>query len=58
MKADADTIFSVVLDVAQAAYRATLSNIGSYIGAVAAAFSANPLVGVAAELVGETVQGS
>jgi len=57
VKADADLLFAVLLDVAQAAYRATLPNFTNDIVALAAAFSSNPLVGVAAELVGETVTG-
>jgi hypothetical protein len=56
IKADADILFAVLLDVAQAAYRATLPNFDSAIVAVAAAFSTNPLVGIIADLVGETVE--
>lgn len=56
VKADADILFAVLLDVAQAAYRASLPNFETAIVAVAAAFSSNPLVGTIAELVGETVE--
>lgn len=56
IKADADILFAVLLDVAQAAYRASLPNFETAIVAVAAAFSSNPLVGTIAELVGETVE--
>lgn len=56
IKADEDLLFAVLLDVAQAAYRATLPNIESGLVALAAAFSANPLVGVAAQLVGAEVE--
>jgi ribonuclease PH len=56
VKADADILFTVLLDVAQAAYRASLPNIEGAIVALAAAFTTNPLVGTVAELVGEEVQ--
>ena len=56
VKADADVLFAVLLDVAQAAYRATLPNIETEIVAIASAFSANPLVGVVAQLVGSEVE--
>ena len=56
VKADADVLFSVLLDVAQAAYRASEPNFENAIVGLAAAFSSNPLVGTITELVGETVQ--
>jgi hypothetical protein len=56
MRADADILFSVLLNVARPAYRASLPNIASAIVPLAAAFTSNPLVGMVAELVDEVVQ--
>ena len=56
IKGDEKILFAVALDVAQAAYRSIVPNIETDIVALASAFTANPLVGVAAELVGSTVQ--
>jgi len=56
VKAELSTLKAIVLDVVQAAYRAVEPNIGSDIVAVAAAFSANPLVAVGAEVIGSVVQ--
>ena len=56
IKADEDVLFSVLLDVAQAAYRATVPTIAADIVALASTLTANPLVGTIAELVGDEVQ--
>ena len=55
-KGDLKILGDVVLDIAQAAYRAIEPNIGSDIVALASALTANPLVSVAAELVSPVVQ--
>ena len=52
-KGDLDLFETVVLDVAQAAYRKTLPNIGTAIVTLASELSSNPLVLVAARLVGD-----
>lgn len=55
-KGDAKILGHVTLDIAQAAYRKTEPNIDSDIVALATSLTANPLVLVAAELVGNVVQ--
>ena len=47
---------TVALDVAQSAYRASEPNIGAAIVALAHALTSNPLINVAAQLVGDVVQ--
>lgn len=54
-KGDVSLLGTVVLDVAQAAYRKTLPTIGTDIVALAHELSSNPLVLVAATLVGEEI---
>jgi hypothetical protein len=55
-KGDVQILEAVALDVAQTAYRASLSNFGAAIVALAAGFSTNPIVAVAASLIGSEAQ--
>lgn len=55
-KGDLKILGDVVVDVAQAAYRASEPSFGADIIALAAALSANPLVAIGAELVAPVVQ--
>lgn len=55
-KGDVKVLGDVCLDIAQAAYRASEPNIGAAIVALASALSANPLVRLAAGLVGDVAQ--
>ena len=55
-KGDLKVLGDVAVDIAQAAYRAAEPNFASDIVALASALTANPLVTVAATLVGEVVQ--
>lgn len=55
-KGDLKILGDVCVDIAQAAYRASEPTFGSDIVALASALTANPLVTVAAELVGQVVQ--
>jgi len=55
-KGDLTVLGDVMVDLAQAAYRASEPTFGSDIVALASALTANPLVTIAAELVGQVVQ--
>jgi hypothetical protein len=55
-KGDLKVLGTVAVDIAQAAYRAAEPSFSSDIVALASALTANPLVAVAAELVGSVVQ--